>query len=515
MKKYLGLVFVLAIIGTTQTGYTYPLDGYDTTGIRRIEAARLAVLGQLKGRQQPPGALLPLEQVDLRLLDNATLELPGPDPEFTAQVVALLGDNADRYGMAVLDLSDPSHPRLAVHRADHRQNVGSVGKIVAALAVFQALADIYPEDIDARVKILTDTVIIADAFIQHDHHKVRIWNVENKKLSHRALQLGDRGTLYEWLDWMLSASSNAAASTVMKHAMLLKHFGRDYPVSSEAADRFFKETPKKELSALLTKTFLEPVTRNGLDLEQLRQGSFFTRSGKEKVPGTSSYGTARELLRFVLRMEQGRLVDVFSSREIKRLLYMTERRIRYASSPALQDSAVYFKSGSLYSCKAEPGFVCKKYHGNVKNYMNSVAIVETPAGVKRLHYLATLISNVLYKNSAVDHQTLGTRIHKLIDAAHPPKPAQPGKLPPDVTFGRNLIGFAEKQQERQQVAEVQAMLSRLGYDVGKIDGKYGSKTAKAIKAFQKEHQLKVDGKVSESLLERLKAAGASTGQQIQ
>ncbi|MBW1900570.1 MAG: peptidoglycan-binding protein [Deltaproteobacteria bacterium] len=51
--------------------------------------------------------------------------------------------------------------------------------------------------------------------------------------------------------------------------------------------------------------------------------------------------------------------------------------------------------------------------------------------------------------------------------------------------------------------------------MGKIDGKYGSKTAKAIKAFQKEHQLKVDGKLSESLLERVKAAGASTGQQTQ
>ncbi|MBW1742401.1 MAG: peptidoglycan-binding protein [Deltaproteobacteria bacterium] len=106
-------------------------------------------------------------------------------------------------------------------------------------------------------------------------------------------------------------------------------------------------------------------------------------------------------------------------------------------------------------------------------------------------------------------------MHKLIDAAHPPKPVQPGELPPDVTFGRNLIGFAEKLQERQQVAEVQAALLKLGYDVGKVDGKYGPKTAKAIKGFQKEHQLKVDGKVSESLLERLKAAGASTGQQIQ
>jgi hypothetical protein len=51
--------------------------------------------------------------------------------------------------------------------------------------------------------------------------------------------------------------------------------------------------------------------------------------------------------------------------------------------------------------------------------MNSVAIIETPAGENRLFYIATLISNVLLKNSAVDHQTLATRIHRLIEKAHP------------------------------------------------------------------------------------------------
>ena len=174
-------------------------------------------------------------------------------------------------------------------------------------------------------------------------------------------------------------------------------------------------------------------------------------------------------------MEQGRLVDVFSSREIKRLLYMTERHIRYASAPALGDSAVYFKSGSLYSCKAEPGFKCKKYHGNVKNYMNSAAIVETPAGVTRLFYLATLISNVLYKNSALDHQPLATYIHRMIEADHPPQPIPPGQLPLEVTFSRNLIAFRPEQQERLQVAKAQAALSKLRFDLGKIDGKLGPK----------------------------------------
>ncbi len=507
MKRYLSFFYVVLLLSIPSLCGAYPLDAYPETGIRRIEAARLAVLGKMRGRRQPPGALLPANLVELRLLDHPDLQLPEPDQEFTARVVRLLGDNADRYGIAVFDLSDIDHPRYAAHRADFRQNVGSVGKIAAAVALFQALADIYPDDIGARKRVLRETIITADEFIQKDHHEVRIWNPATGALDLRRLQEGDRGSLWEYLDWTLSISSNAAASMVMKNAMLLKYFGRDYPVSNDEADRLFKETARKQLRELYEQTFLVPFTRNGLDLQSFRQGSFFTRYGKQQVPtGYNSYGTARELMRLLLLMEQGRLVDIFSSREIKRLLYVTERRIRYASSPALDDSAVYFKSGSLYSCKAEPGFKCKKYQGNVKNYMNSVAIVETPAGVGRLYYLATLISNVLYKNAAVDHQTLATYIHRMIEADHPPQPTTPGQPSPELSFGRNLIGFAEEQQEHLQIVNTQAALFELGYTVGKIDGKLGPKTTKAIEAFQKKQHLKVDGKISEKFLEQLKIA---------
>lgn len=90
---------------------------------------------------------------------------------------------------------------------------------------------------------------------------------------------------------------------------------------------------------------------------------------------------------------------------------MTDRRIRYATSPRLTKAAVYFKSGSLYKCKKEEGFECKKYMGNVENYMNSVAIVEHPDGTV---YMVALMSNVLKKNSNIDHQTLATYIDDII-----------------------------------------------------------------------------------------------------
>jgi hypothetical protein len=409
---------ILAWLLWPDVAAAYPIYDSESTGIRRLEHARLAHDGTIAGRRRVPGELLTLEQVDLRLLHRRDMEIPVPDTAFTAQVVNLLGANADRYGIAVLDLSKLDHPRYAQHNSETIHNPGSVGKIVVATALFQALADLHPDDLASRRKVLRDTWITADDFIIHDSHKVRFWDPRTRGLVRRPIQIGDRASLWEFVDWMLSASSNAAASTVIKQAMLLVRFGRGYPVEEATAMAFFAKTPRAQLGDVLEKTLHTPLQRSGIDLNRLRQGSFFTATGKRKVPGTRSYTTSRALMTYLLRLEQGRIVDEFSSREIKRLLYMTERRIRYASSPALHDAAVYFKSGSLYKCQPEPGFVCRKYHGNRQNLMHSVAIIESPAADRRLYYFVTLVSNVLRKNSAVDHQTLATRIHRLIEAAH-------------------------------------------------------------------------------------------------
>jgi len=398
------------------TCMAYPLDGYAYTGIARLEAYRLAMEGRVRAPKQPPGALLSIDQVDIRLQARSDFVIPPPDDEFAAKVQNLLGAEADRYALAVLDLSNLAQPRYAEHRSTARANPGSVGKILIALGVFQALADLYPDDIDTRLNILRNTLITADEFIQSDHHVVPVWQPGDARVRYPKIQIGDRASLFTYLDWMLSASSNAAASMVLKHLMLLVHFGPSYPVSESKAQQFFKDTAKKELAALLSRALQEPIVRNGLDLEQLRQGSFFTRKGKQLVPGTTSHATPRELLRLLIKLEQGKLVDAFSSREIKRLLYMTQRRIRYASSPALAGAAVYFKSGSLYKCKPESGFECKKYQGNVKNMLNSVAIIEAPAADPQLYYMVVVMSNVLRKNSAVVHQTLATRIHRMLQA---------------------------------------------------------------------------------------------------
>lgn len=399
--------------------FAWPVDGYPETGIRRLEEQRLIAAGEIKGTRQPPGGLWSTAAVDIRMADQPDFTLPAPNPALTEQIVALLGEKAERYGVAVLDISDPKQPVYAEYRGDHHQNVGSVGKLLAALGFFQALADTYPEDLAKREALLRNTVITADRFSHSDHHTIRIFDVDTRTLVRRPMQDGDTGNLWEYLDWTLSVSSNSAAAMTMRDTMLLRQFGTSYPIAEDKITPFFDQNSAASKTRLFQAAFWEPVTRNGMSLDDIRQGSFFTRQGKYLVAGGGlSYATPRSLMQYLVKMEQGQLVDEWSSRALKRLLYMTERRIRYASSPALRDAALYFKSGSLYSCQPEEGFKCGKYKGNKRNFMNSVAVVEADIDGKRLHYIVTLISNVLRENSAVAHQTLGTRIHQLIKQRH-------------------------------------------------------------------------------------------------
>ena len=426
----------------------YPLDAAEPTGIVRLEAFRL---GQKVRERQgeellPRGALLASNEVQLSLLDHPDFAIPPPDAALGADLRRILGPDAPAYSHALLDWSDPSQPLYAGVNPDHAQNPGSVGKILAGLAVFQALADAHPGDIDARRRVLRETAVTADGFIRTDDHEVPFWKPGDPRVVRRPIEEGDTANLWTWLDWMLSSSSNAAGSEVMAQLVLMRRFGAAYPVPPEQARAFFATMPKPQLSKLYLAAMLDPIGENGLDRRKLQQGSFFTREGKARIPGTSSTATAGELLHYLVRMEQGRLVDPFSSLELKRLLYLTDHRVRYASQPALDDAALYFKSGSLYSCQPEPGFQCTKFHGNRLNFMNSLVLVETPDRLPPLRYAVAVLSNVLKKDSAEIHSQLALEIHRLIEARHPAQVRTPPDAKP--VEGMPWIGGATRTPGR-------------------------------------------------------------------
>ncbi len=399
--------------GALAVAWSYPLDGAARTGIRRLigYANAQATKGAAK---LPPGALLGIDDIQLSLAGrNETWDLTGTakDPALQKALDGLFAPRDPSYAVAVVDLSDPEHPAWAGVREDRSQLPGSVGKIGCMVALFDGLRRAFP-DPSVRLKVLQERVVVAEDWAVGDPHETPHFDPESGRNRFSVIAVGDRFSLAEWVDHMISASANSAGSTIWKEAMLLRRYGADYPPSLDEEHRFFRETPKAELTRLSLAVINEPLTAAGIDLAGFQQGTFWTKAGQRKVPGVASFATPRELARILLRLEQGRLVDAWSSLEMKRYLYMTKRRYRYVYAPELAKAAVYFKSGSFYRCVPEEGFRCGKYKGNAENIMNSVAIVESPArpepGQRR--YLVALMSNVLRVNSAWDHSRLAAAI---------------------------------------------------------------------------------------------------------
>lgn len=390
----------------------YPIDGFETSGIRRLELLRLRLEGELAGTLPIAGARKSIDDIRLHLASDESFSgFPEPDPELQAQVDGLFRGRDTSYSLALLDISPGREPRFAARAADRSYQPGSVGKLAVAAGLFSELAARYPGSMRARGRLLRSRDVVADSWIEHDHHRVPLYDIETGDAGSRPIRRGDTFSLYEWLDHMLSASSNAAASTVWKEAILMRVFGDDYPPSLEEEAHYFDTASRSELRAVALSVVNGPLRQLGIEENQWKLGTFFTRAGSRRIASGGSGATPAALLSFLVRLERGEIVDQWSSLELKRLMYMTARRIRYASAPRLSDTAVYFKSGSLYRCEPEEGFDCGRYRGNVFNYMSSVAIVEKPDGDV---YLVALMSNVLRVNSAVEHQSLATFVDRIL-----------------------------------------------------------------------------------------------------
>lgn len=395
--------------------HAYPLDGEADSGIRRLQGYALQQQ-RTSGPKLSRGALLGIADIKLGLegREIADFDTQLQDSELAGTLQRIFQDRDPSYAVVVVDITDPENVRWAGLRPDTRQNVGSVGKIITMTGLFYALQQAFP-DIEDRRRVLATTLARGGDWVIGDEHAVPHFDPVEGVNNFARLRPDDEFYLSEWLDHAVSASANGAGSVVWREAMLIRHFGARYPVLREESEAFFSSTPKTQLSALAAAVMAEPLQAAGISMENFRQGSFWTRAAQRIVPGPNSYATPRELARFMFRLEQGRLVDSWSSLEMKKYLYITKRRYRYVYAPELAQSATFFKSGSLYSCQAEEGFRCRQYMGNQRNFMNSVVTVETPAGPDpELRYIVSLISNVLRFNSAWDHSRFAAAIHEAI-----------------------------------------------------------------------------------------------------
>ncbi|NLP58669.1 serine hydrolase [Lutibacter sp. B1] len=417
MKKYL-LYTILISVCFAFTGLNpYPIDGYSRTGIKRLLRLERIKNGEIKDANTlPAGALKSYNEISLNLLSkkkDSTAMFLVKDEKFNGEINNLFRGLDKSYSLTVLDISDVNNLRYAARNETAGYQPGSVGKLAVLNGLFTQLAKIYPDSFEKRLELLKNKSVKSGSWGLTDEHTIPIFNIETNKLVKRQVIAGDVFTLFEWADHMMSVSNNGAASIVWREVLLMAAFGKKYPaLTQEEADDYFKNTSRKELTDLGNDVVNLPLRDLGITSDEWRLGSFFTKGANIYVSDKGgSIGTPIGLMKFLIQLEQGKVVDEKSSLEMKRLMYMTDRRIRYAQSPALKDAAVYFKSGSLYKCDRSKGEACGKYMGNVNNFMNSVSIIEHPDNCK---YIVVLMTNVLRKNSASDHMALASSIDKVL-----------------------------------------------------------------------------------------------------
>lgn len=407
----LSLFTITAII----TAFMYPIDGYDSTGIKRLYRLQKMEQDSITNKRIPNGAYLKLKDIKLNLLSrkqDSLSTLLVEDKDFAQEIARITPGGS--YSLAVLDMTDPANLKYASHRENVGYQPGSVGKIAVLNGFFTELAKVYPDNFELRTGLMCNKRVKARYWGTGDHHTIPIYNIDQDKLTKRQVVASDEFSLYEWADHMVSVSNNGAASVLYRETMLLNAFGRDYAdLTEEMAERYFEETDRDSLTSQANTVVNAPLRTLGITEDDWRLGGMFTRpAGKYVGREGGSIGTPKGLMKFLVALEQGNVIDQESSLEMKRLLYMTDRRIRYAQSNRLDEAAVYFKSGSFYKCDREKDPGCKDYAGNVFNYMNSVIIVEQPNGKK---YIVCLMTNVLGKNSAGAHLYLATSIDKVIN----------------------------------------------------------------------------------------------------
>jgi hypothetical protein len=399
---------------STLYSYAYPIDGYAYTGIKRLAYQYKVYMDSKKDSKLNDGAFLMMEDIKLNLLGSDFI-WPKEDVDLAREVAGIFKNLESEYSLSIMDITDSKSIAYASRKDKVGYQPGSVGKLAIVIAIFNELERIYGDNWEMIRAVLFTKTVKAGPWGVPNHHTVPFYDIKKDKYFSRHITEKDEFTLYEWLDHMCSKSSNAAASILMREAILMHTLDVYYDCASyEDMDEIFENTDKDILADLSEEIMNCPLRELGIDEDEWKLGGFFTRGADRFVPRQGgSIGSTRGMMKFMFALEQGKIVNTRSSLEIKRLMYLTDKRIRYAGSKSISKDAVYFKSGSLYSFKDEPGFIRKDYAGNKFNYMNSIAIVEKQDSTKRI-YMVALMSNVLRKNSVNEHYGLAAKMDELI-----------------------------------------------------------------------------------------------------
>jgi hypothetical protein len=473
--KLLSSVLLVALFSSA--ALAFPVDDYERTGIRRLKFQQDALNGVHRGPKLTPGQRWPSSSIKLRMRDvgrNFELTADTPkDPVLQPALQKLLKQwSWHKYNVAILDITDPAHPRYAAVNENNPQTPGSVAKLLVAAGMFEQLKQLFPNDYLAREKMLRETIVAADDWAMKDSHDMPMISGANLDVStSRRVYIGDKLSLWEWMDGALSASNNSAASMMWREATLMRLLGAEYPPLKRDKE-LWTRLGRDAMTTASFEVVNKPLIDAGLDPEVLRLRLYFTTGASKYIRSSTSSATALALVQWLLKVEQGRMVDEWSSLELKKMMYLTRRRVRYLHTHKLDNLAAFFKSGSLFKFKPETTERVQ-YEGDLQNVLNSVIVLDgtppppealaavtgpaadlaakTPtvnAAGKPYIYLVAVMSNELKRNAAEDHARLAEAIHTLITAtgdASAVIPSSPDAIKvPDVSEGAE-----EKDEEGQ------------------------------------------------------------------
>ncbi|MEZ4270945.1 MAG: hypothetical protein R3C68_05785 [Myxococcota bacterium] len=347
MKKIVAAATFFAVVswGLPHSAQAYPTDtvSQERTKIRRLRWQQDINEGSYRGRKIPPGAQWSTDRVKLRMLDQGqdfdlTLETP-KDPQLQAGLEAIMQKwRFKRYNIALLDITDPSRPRYAAINEQEKQTPGSVAKVLLGAGFLQQLKERFPNDVSKREALMRDVTVKADDWAMPNHHEVPviIGDVYSGKYrtSIRRVLNGDTFSLWEWMDHALSPSSNASATMLWRETTLMKLLGEAYPPENYDAD-LWKRWDRTTTTEAAYDVVEKPLRDAGLNVDDFYVRMFFTRNASRYVKAEASRASPFGILRWMIKVEQGKMVDRFSSLELKRMIYLTRRRIRYAHTKAL------------------------------------------------------------------------------------------------------------------------------------------------------------------------------------
>ena len=168
--------------------------------------------------------------------------------------------------------------------------------------------------------------------------------------------------------------------------------------------------------------------------------------------------------------------------------YFKAKKQWHTSNPQAGDVIVFWDSKK--KTRSHTGWVYKvdgsKVYTVEGNTSGASGVIDNGGGVFRKSYSLsyTRIAGYGRPDWGMEYKAENTTI------STPETPA----TPTEYKLGDRTLKKLSPYMQGADVTDLQTRLNALGFDCGKADGKFGSNTEKAVKAFQKAAGIEVDGK---------------------